>query len=65
LKEREEERKEEREEKWALIQELALACASSHFERVKSGPYNAKILYFYNFLYASSKLVTYDMALGL
>jgi hypothetical protein len=33
-----EEREEEREEKWALIQELALARTSRHFVRVSSGP---------------------------
>jgi hypothetical protein len=43
-----EEREEEGEEKWALMQEPALARAPRHFERVKGGPYIDKVVFLYS-----------------
>jgi hypothetical protein len=43
-----EEREEEREEKWALMQEPALARAPRHFERVKGGPCIDKVVLLYS-----------------
>jgi hypothetical protein len=42
-----EEREEEREEKWTLMQEPALARAPRHFERVKGGPCIDKVVLLY------------------
>jgi hypothetical protein len=39
-------REKEREEKWALMQELALARAPRHIVTVSSGPYSHKVVYF-------------------
>jgi hypothetical protein len=45
-----EERDEEREEKWALMQESALARASRHFVIVKCGPSIDKVVHNYSSL---------------
>ena len=45
-----EEREEEREGKWALHEEPALARAPRHFMRMKDGPYNKKVVYFFDLL---------------
>jgi hypothetical protein len=42
------EREEEREEKWALMQELALALAPRHIVRVSNGPYIYKVVVSYS-----------------
>jgi hypothetical protein len=45
-----EEREEEREEEWALMQESVLACASRHFVRMAYGPSIYKVIHFYSLL---------------
>jgi hypothetical protein len=41
-----EEKEEEREDKWVLMRELALARAPRHFVRVLSWPYIYKVILF-------------------
>jgi hypothetical protein len=45
-----EEREEEREDEWALMQELALARAPRHFIRMACGPSVYKVVHFYSLL---------------
>ena len=42
-----EEREEEREERWAIMQEPAAARAHSHFVRVEGGSYLNKLAHIY------------------
>jgi hypothetical protein len=45
-----EEREEEREEEWTLMQEPALAVAPRHYVRVNGGSYIDKVIQFYSSL---------------
>jgi hypothetical protein len=45
-----EEREEEREEEWVLMQEPTLARAPRHFVRMAYGPSIHKVIYFYSLL---------------
>ena len=42
------EREEEKEERWALMQEPATTRAPRHFVRVKGGPHLNKLVYTYS-----------------
>jgi hypothetical protein len=61
-----EEREEERKEKWALMQEPALARAPRHFERVKGGSCMDKVVLLYSpIVHASYKMAIDNIAIGL